>query len=124
MATKADWNKRSGRSSSFIRRSTRFAIYARDNFDCVYCRGQFPPRLNGKGLTLDHVKPRSEGGTNTPENIVTACPKCNSTKQHRKIKHLDPVQQRKVNARVRRALKKPINRELGRWLAHIAKLLP
>jgi 5-methylcytosine-specific restriction endonuclease McrA len=75
-----EWMNRKGRGR-WIRDTTRFAIYARDGFDCVYCHGEFPLRHDGAGLTLDHVIPRSKGGSNAPENVVTACWSCNSTMQ-------------------------------------------
>jgi 5-methylcytosine-specific restriction endonuclease McrA len=34
-------------------------------------------------LTLDHVIPRSKGGSHSWNNIVTACEKCNSRKRDR-----------------------------------------
>jgi 5-methylcytosine-specific restriction endonuclease McrA len=122
--TRAEWAKRKGRSSSRIRKSLRFAIFARDNFDCVYCRQVFPPPLDGAGLTLDHVIPRSKGGKDRADNMVTACARCNSSRQDsgRVAGHgaMPPVQ--KANrARLHRQLRKPINRELGRWLAAFAK---
>lgn len=40
---------------------------------CAYCG-------IGKGLTRDHVQPRSRGGSNEPSNIVLACRNCNSAK--------------------------------------------
>lgn len=124
--TRAEWAKRKGRSSSFIQRSTRFAIYARDGFDCVYCRGVFPPDYSGQGLTLDHVVPRSLGGHSRPDNLVTACASCNSRRQAGPVspnwtyfeRHDNTAGvQRRFRARIRRALRKPLNRELGRWLA-------
>ena len=122
--TRKEWNKRPRRSSSFIRRSTRFAIYARDKFDCVYCRQVFPPPLDGEGLCLDHVIPRSKGGGNDPSNLVTACLSCNCKKQDALKQGLMgwvvSYDARKMRARRARQLKKPINRELGRWLARLA----
>ena len=123
--TRAEWSRRKGRSSSRIRKSLRFAVFARDNFDCVYCRQVFPPPLDGRGLTLDHVVPRCKGGSDRADNLVTACVRCNSARQAKSVN--DPLwgcgsDVRK--ARVRRQLRKPINRELGRWLAGMAKRLP
>lgn len=43
---------------------------------CQYCLKKFPL----KDLTIDHIKPRSKGGTNEYENRILACFKCNSTK--------------------------------------------
>lgn len=88
------------------------AIYARDSFDCVYCRGVFPIRLDGKGLTLDHVVPRSQGGKSTAANLVTACISCNCGRKQRALFGRE-------QGRVAAALKKPINRALGRELAKL-----
>lgn len=51
-------------------------IFKRDGHRCVYCD------MNDN-LTLDHVKPKSRGGKNTWENLVTCCSKCNSKKGDR-----------------------------------------
>lgn len=48
---------------------------------CFYCRKQLPNRYD-----LEHVKPVSRGGRNTPDNIVIACRSCNSRKG-RKLLH-------------------------------------
>lgn len=34
-------------------------------------------QLSGEQLTLDHIIPRSRGGEETWENLVTACVRCN-----------------------------------------------
>lgn len=110
---KADWNRRPRRSSTnWLRRSTRFAIYARDGFRCVHCRAATPKAYDGIGLTVDHIVPRNEGGTNEIGNLVTACKKCNSSRQD---KRLPRAVERKLLLRAG----KPLNRELGRVLAAI-----
>jgi 5-methylcytosine-specific restriction endonuclease McrA len=63
------------------RKITRRAIFARDDWTCQYCgtaRGS---------LTIDHVIPRSKGGTSRWENIVTCCGPCNRRKGDRLPKH-------------------------------------
>jgi 5-methylcytosine-specific restriction endonuclease McrA len=57
-------------------RFSRFNIYARDNNTCQYC-GRRLPRTE---LNLDHVIPRSRGGTSTWENVVCSCHSCNRRK--------------------------------------------
>lgn len=52
-------------------------IYYRDDFRCRYCGRQMGKEVN---LTVDHVHPLESGGTNTPENLVAACRKCNKQK--------------------------------------------
>ncbi|MBI9051044.1 MAG: HNH endonuclease [Anaerolineaceae bacterium] len=53
---------------------SRTEIFRRDNFTCQYC-GRKTRRL-----TIDHIIPRSRGGSNTWENVVTSCPVCNHRK--------------------------------------------
>ena len=54
----------------------RTNVLARDNFQCQYCLKELTPR----DATLDHVKPRSQGGLTTWENIVCSCGTCNRKK--------------------------------------------
>ena len=51
-------------------------IYSRDGNKCQYCGMRFPTNE----LSLDHIIPRSIGGSSTWENIVCACSKCNAKK--------------------------------------------
>lgn len=57
-------------------RFSRFNIYARDHNRCQYCGRRFP-RVE---LNLDHVTPRSKGGTSVWENVVCSCHRCNRLK--------------------------------------------
>lgn len=56
---------------------TRRHVLQRDGHTCQYCGYQ------GDDLTLDHVVPRSKGGPDSWENIVTACVRCNVKKGNR-----------------------------------------
>ena len=57
-------------------RFSRFNIYARDQNRCQYCGRQFARAE----LNLDHVIPRSTGGTSVWENVVCSCHRCNRLK--------------------------------------------
>ncbi|HUL58363.1 MAG TPA: HNH endonuclease [Anaeromyxobacteraceae bacterium] len=57
-------------------RFSRFNIYARDENTCQYC-GRKHRRTE---LNLDHVVPRSRGGSTTWENVVCSCVACNLRK--------------------------------------------
>jgi hypothetical protein len=59
-----------------ISASLRYEIMRRDAFTCRYC-GESAPNVV---LTVDHVMPRTLGGTNDPTNLVTACKDCNAGK--------------------------------------------
>lgn len=51
----------------------RRAVFARDNHRCQYC--------GAAAENIDHVVPRSKGGTHTWENVVAACRPCNARKE-------------------------------------------
>lgn len=57
-------------------RFSRFNIYARDENTCQYCGRRF----RRAELNLDHVVPRSRGGSTTWENVVCSCVRCNLRK--------------------------------------------
>lgn len=57
----------------------RNKIYSRDKRKCGYC-SKF---CNDKIITIDHIIPKSRGGSNTPENLVTCCITCNQYKGNR-----------------------------------------
>lgn len=52
---------------------TRQNIFKRDFYRCLYCGSH-------SNLTIDHVVPKSLGGRDAWENLVTACQTCNSKK--------------------------------------------
>lgn len=53
----------------------RRAVFARDGHRCQYC--------GGAAENIDHVVPRSRGGTHSWENVVAACRPCNTRKEDR-----------------------------------------
>lgn len=59
---------------------TRRGILRRDGHHCAYC--------GRSGNTIDHVVPRSRGGEDTWENLVTCCFKCNNVKGDRTLAQL------------------------------------
>ena len=57
-------------------RENRHQIFERDRYKCAYCGKQ----LTRFTATLDHIKPVSDGGDNSYDNVTTACLACNSEK--------------------------------------------
>jgi 5-methylcytosine-specific restriction endonuclease McrA len=57
-------------------RISRRAVFARDRHRCQYCGST-------RHLTVDHVVPRSKGGPDTWDNLVTSCAPCNRKKGDR-----------------------------------------
>jgi 5-methylcytosine-specific restriction endonuclease McrA len=56
---------------------SRRAVFSRDGQTCVYC--------GGSATSIDHVVPRSRGGTHTWDNVVAACRRCNHIKADRSL---------------------------------------
>jgi 5-methylcytosine-specific restriction endonuclease McrA len=50
-------------------RRIRAAILIRDGYVCNYC--------HRRADSVDHIKPRSNGGTDHPSNLVACCMACN-----------------------------------------------
>jgi hypothetical protein len=59
-----------------IPNETRAAVFSRDGHACVRCGAT-------DDLTLDHIKPWSLGGSDTPDNLQAMCRTCNSSKGDR-----------------------------------------
>ena len=59
-----------------VRKVSRRAVLARDSHRCQYCGSH-------SHLTIDHVIPRSRGGSSSWDNIVTSCAPCNARKGDR-----------------------------------------
>ncbi|MCX7703075.1 MAG: HNH endonuclease [Planctomycetota bacterium] len=55
---------------------TRASLLARDGCTCQYCGRRLPPSR----LTIDHIIPRSRGGSDDWDNLVVACIDCNIRK--------------------------------------------
>ncbi len=56
---------------------SRKNILRRDGFKCQYCG------TTSGNLTVDHIIPKSRGGTDSWDNLVTACISCNNKKGNR-----------------------------------------
>ena len=73
------------------RKITRRAVFARDSWTCQYCGSH-------SNLTVDHVIPRSKGGSSGWENIVASCAPCNRRKGDHLPGHVGMQPRRKPGA--------------------------
>ncbi|HEA21469.1 MAG TPA: HNH endonuclease [Pricia antarctica] len=60
-----------------MKKLIRFEIFKRDNFTCRYC-GKNPPNII---LEIDHLIPKSKGGSDDINNLLTSCFDCNRGKK-------------------------------------------
>jgi len=81
---------------------SKYNVFARDDYKCQYCGKEIE---RGCEMTLDHVNPRSQGGTTCWENTVLACRSCNFKKGGRTPKEAHM-----------RLMKQPIKPEFLNWL--------
>jgi len=72
---KLNGHRKNYKSSLYLRSKnpSRNGIYKRDRYECQYCSSK-------ADLTIDHILPKSRGGGNIWENVVTCCHKCNNKK--------------------------------------------
>jgi hypothetical protein len=61
-----------------ISKKIRFEVFKRDGFRCAYC-GKTPPSVV---LEVDHIEPKSKGGADDINNLITACFDCNRGKKN------------------------------------------
>ena len=68
-------------SYTFVRAGLWWAVLARDNWTCCSCGRS--SREDGITLEVDHIIPRSKGGTDDLENLQALCKKCNIGKSNK-----------------------------------------
>lgn len=75
----------------------RHRLAVRDGNHCHYCGTVEPGAL--KKFTLDHIIPRSQGGTRIQENLVLSCYRCNHKRRDRP--YLDYARDKAVDVDLR-----------------------
>jgi len=120
---------------NFVRQDLRLALYLRDGCACGYCNSSISdeksksPFATAKNkdrtevITLDHLKPRSKGGSHAPTNLVTSCKSCNDFRGNMDLKNFvgevaartktDPA---KIMAHVTATAARPFDRSLAKEL--------
>lgn len=66
---------------TFVRPGKWYAVLARDKWTCCSCGRS--TRAHGVLLEVDHIVPRSKGGTDDLDNLQTLCKKCNLGKSNK-----------------------------------------
>jgi hypothetical protein len=115
-----------------IGKKTRFEVFKRDNFCCMYC-GRIPPAVV---LEIDHVEPRSKGGSDDIDNLLTSCKDCNRGKRDGRLSEtatpliesykqsVESEEQLKAMRSHRAAKRRRITRDVTAVSAHFEQLFP
>jgi hypothetical protein len=64
-----------------LSKKLRFEVFKRDGFTCQYCGGHPPIKI----LEADHIQPKSKGGKDDINNLVTSCFDCNRGKSNNEL---------------------------------------
>ncbi len=84
---------------------------------CAYCDTEGVP------LNLDHVQPRSHGGSNRVTNLVLACVPCNRTKDDRGVEEFlsrDPNRLARIKNQIKSPLRDAAAVNVTRWALYRA----
>jgi hypothetical protein len=68
----------------WIRVEKRLAIYLRDSFTCLACTADLRS-ADPRDITLDHIIPKADGGSNKESNLYTCCRACNCSRQDKPL---------------------------------------
>lgn len=66
-----------------VKRALRLKVFERDKWTCQICHEEIDPTRHWSepdGKSIDHIIPRSKGGSNHIDNLQAAHRKCNSSK--------------------------------------------
>lgn len=74
-----DGHEDSGKTAGGVSESVRQAVFDRDGRACKECKST-------DDLSIDHIVPRSKGGSHDEDNLQTLCRRCNSAKSNRQAK--------------------------------------
>jgi 5-methylcytosine-specific restriction endonuclease McrA len=93
-------------TGQWIRAEKRLAIYLRDAFLCIYCTRDLHD-ADPRDVTLDHIKPKVDGGSNHETNLITACRACNCSRQDKPVSRFaSPEARAHIKRNTRRSLTK------------------
>ncbi|WP_246062130.1 RNA-guided endonuclease IscB [Haloactinospora alba] len=76
---------------------------------CVYCWAVHTP------LNVDHVHPKSRGGSDRVSNLVLACIRCNQTKGEKPVEEFAPAAAPHILARAKTPLRDAAAVQSSRW---------
>jgi len=102
-----------------ISKKTRFEIFKRDSFKCVYCGRT--PEADGVKLVVEHIRPVVKGGENDYLNLVTACFDCNSGKGKRELSDKSVIEKQRKELELQNIRRNQLL-EMKQWRDELIKI--
>lgn len=104
----------------------RFEVFKRDGFACAYC-GQKPPAVV---LEVDHIEPKSKGGSDEMGNLLTACFDCNRGKSDRLLnsvpgplsENMELIKERELQVKEYRKIIRAADRRVKKDIEYITDI--
>jgi len=87
---------------------------------CIYCGAK-------TDLTLDHILPKTRGGSDLPDNAVWVCKKCNSSKSDSRLYEWFGLESRRNIPQSKRWIEKSLKKLKGKhsyWILEYLYFLP
>lgn len=100
---------KAAKNTKRVTKTKRLAVYIRDRFTCQAC-GTDLRQVMACCITLDHLEPRSEGGSNEGSNLVTLCWECNTSRGVRPWREFYPGG---AISRIEKVRHEPLNEALA-----------
>jgi hypothetical protein len=114
-----DMTTRGNNNGYRARPDLRLALKLRDGFRCLYCNKDLADGTFDD-VTIDHLVPVVNGGSNDTINVITACRSCNCSRQDRPWKGF--AKEKGGEKAVRRILRNT-RREIKKYRAHAKALI-
>src|SRR5438105_14589683 len=89
-------------------KAIRDLVVRRAHARCEYCRS--PATFAHQSFSIEHIRPRSQQGKDSPGNLALSCQGCNNHKYDR-LRFRDPVSKKDVRL---------FNTRRDRWADHFA----
>ena len=91
-------------TGQWIRPEKRLALNLRDHFTCLVCTRDLAD-ADPRDVTLDHIKPKADGGSNDESNLYTCCRSCNSSRSDKPLtRFASPEAVKHIRRNVKRSL--------------------
>lgn len=92
-------------TGQWIRSEKRLAINLRDRMTCLVCLKDLSDAAP-MDVTLDHIKPKADGGNNHENNLYTCCRTCNCSRQDKPLSRFaSPEALKHIRRNAKRSLK-------------------